>query len=168
MELTDGEKLIAVMLSDLMEAQGINREVDPAFVKRAIFNGDLWALKWQYHGLFHSEDTPEEVASEVAAIMGMCGFLEYSLSQLDSSERSKVSHTGEKVFRGFDGNNETDHYGVSETFVRDMNRFDEFRGREMNSHMPMLDKYRRMLSVYDATSTASALNADQLEAVLTA
>ncbi len=33
MKLTDGERLIVVMLAEVMEEMGLNREIDPALVK---------------------------------------------------------------------------------------------------------------------------------------
>lgn len=51
-------------------------------------------------------------------------------------------------FRGFDGNNETEHYGVAGFLINDMKRFERFKGRDLNSHMPSIESYRRMLAVF--------------------
>lgn len=169
MKLTDGEKLIAIMLADLLQANGVNGEVDPAFVKSAICGGDFWALKWKYHGLFHDEVTDESVADEVGKIMSMCSYVEYSIGELDSGDTAKLTQTG-NVFFGFDGNNETDYFGVSEMLVNQMGRFDEFSSRSMNSHMPALAKYRRMKQVYEGVGGPGhgPLSVDNINAILSA
>ncbi|WP_409457148.1 YfbU family protein [Pseudomonas oryzihabitans] len=53
------------------------------------------------------------------------------------------------TFIGFDGNNETTHYGIAGHLIDDLKRFSRFSGRSLNSHCLLLDVYRRMLTVYD-------------------
>lgn len=169
MKLSDGEKLIVIMLADLLEANGVKGEIDPSFVKGAICSGDAWALKWEYHGLFHDEQTDEKVAREAASIMTMCSVLEYSISQLSKPETAQLKRQGH-VFVGFDGNNETEHFGVASVLVEDMGRFGEFKGRSLNSHMPMLDRYRRMKLAFEGVGGAGAspLPLQMINAVLDA
>jgi len=38
MKITDGEKLILLMLSDLYERLGVEGEIEPEFIKSAIFS----------------------------------------------------------------------------------------------------------------------------------
>ena len=56
MNLSDGEKLILAMLSEIHEALEIKNGVDPKFVQSAIYSGNFWGLKWQYSGIFDSEE----------------------------------------------------------------------------------------------------------------
>jgi hypothetical protein len=46
MKLSDGEKLILIMLSDVYEKLEIEGEINPKFVKSAIGSGHPWGLKW--------------------------------------------------------------------------------------------------------------------------
>ena len=52
-------------------------------------------------------------------------------------------------FEGFDCNGETNLMGVARFLVDDMDRFQQFQGRDMNSHFPSIDTYRRMLDVFE-------------------
>jgi uncharacterized protein YfbU (UPF0304 family) len=52
-------------------------------------------------------------------------------------------------FRGFDGNNESEYMSVASFLINDLERFEEFKGRSMNSHMPSIETYRRMLSAFE-------------------
>ena len=75
------------------------------------------------------------------------------------------------TFLGFDGNNETEHMGIAMFLVRDMDRFSSFKGRDLNSHMPLLDAYRRMLQTFlpiRSTLTGGELSVPQIIAVLKA
>lgn len=153
MKITDGEKLIAIMLADLLEASEVDGEVEPKFVREAITSGHLWALKWKYPGIFHGEEDTDEEVSETADILDMCRVVENSIHELNDTERDTIPERDREVFYGFDGNNEP-HYGIASMFIETMGRWDEFAGRPLNSHMPTLDRYRRMKAVYDGAGGA--------------
>ncbi|MCD8497657.1 MAG: hypothetical protein LRZ85_05960 [Alphaproteobacteria bacterium] len=53
-KLDDGSKLILVMLSELYEKMNVKGEIEPSFIKSVIYDGQYWALKWQYPGIFLS------------------------------------------------------------------------------------------------------------------
>lgn len=169
MKLSDGEKLIAIMLADLLEANGINGEVDPAFVKEAITGGDLWALKWEYPGLFHGEEPSDAIVSETADLLSMCSVIEFSISQLDPTDLAEIPANERTVFVGFDGNHD-DHFGVANMMIEHMGRWSEFHGRNLNSHGTVLTKYRRMKMAYEAVGGAvsSPLSLDNIQSILAA
>lgn len=156
MKLSDGEKLIAIMLADIMEANRTNGEVDPAFVKEAISSGHMWALKWKYPGIFEEDDDPE-VVQETADILDMCRVIEGSINQLDDAERDTIPEDDRAVFIGFDANNE-DHYGVARMFLTKMDLWPEFADRPLNSHMHTLGYYHAKKARYDATPRAMGGN----------
>jgi hypothetical protein len=165
-KLSDGEKLLAVMLADLMEAQGVNREIDPAFVKTAIFGGDLWSFKWQYSGLFEVEEAAPEAVKETADILSMCSFVEYSIKELAAAELELIPGLDRIVFEGFDGNHD-EHYGVASMFITTMGRWSEFRDHPLNSHSMVLPKYRRMLAVYEGLAKRhGGFNLSEIQAIL--
>lgn len=147
MKLTDGEKLIAYMLADLMERLGVESEIDPDLVKEAIAGDDLWALKWKYDSLFHNDGPSKGVVSETADIMTMCRVLETSIAHLEEEELGAIPEDKRQVFEGFDGNEEP-HYGVATMLVEKLDRFTEWRDRPLNSHAPMLRRYRAMFRAY--------------------
>jgi uncharacterized protein YfbU (UPF0304 family) len=167
MEMSNGEKLIAIMLADIMQANGITGEVDPAFIKEAISGGHLWALEWQYSGLFHDEEPGDEVVQETADILSMCSFLEYSINELDATDRATIPEHDRTVFEGFDANNEP-HYGVARMMIEEMGRWTEFKGRPINSHAQILHRYRQMLERYNGNgaSKMGGLKLDEIVAIL--
>lgn len=148
MNLSDGEKLIAIMLADIMERLETKGEIDPDFIKTAIFGDDAWALKWKYGGLFHRDGPSDDIVSETGEIMTMCRVLENSMAQLNADELSGIPEHQRQVFVGFDGNEEP-HYGVALMLVEKLDRFTEWQDRDLNSHHRTLDRYRAMLRAYD-------------------
>ncbi len=160
MTLSDGEKLIAVMLSDLYNHLNVNGEIDAEFISTAIYNNHLWSIPFKYSGLdFKDNQIPEDV-KEVLDIMTMWRFIEQSYSELSNTDKSEVARLAEPfgdnpTFDGFDGNNETKQMGIAQCIIEELNRFNEFQDRDLNSHAPSLDGYRRMLPVFEAVKSSS-------------
>lgn len=154
MKITDGEKLILLMLSELYEKMGVDGEIDPEFIKSAIFRDQLWGIPWKYSGIpFEDQETPE-IVKEVVDILDMWSFIEYGYQELTAEEKAQLEVDAdpfgkEPKFQGFDGNNETEYMSVASFIVNDLDRFEKFKGRSMNSHMPSIESYKRMLSVFE-------------------
>jgi uncharacterized protein len=177
MELSEGEKLILIMLSEIHEKLRIDDGIDPQFVRDAIYGEYTWALAWKYPGLVGSSEnkTPPAVR-EVLDVLEMWELLEYSNNRLQSADKVKVKAdtklSGHDVrFRGFDGNNETEYMGIAGVLINHLDRFSIFKGRDLNSHMPSLETYRRMLAVFQPlryTHDFDMLNAEQIIKILNA
>jgi len=45
MELSNAERLVLIMLSDLYKKLGVKGEIDPDFVQSAIFSSNLWGFR---------------------------------------------------------------------------------------------------------------------------
>ena len=168
MHLSDGEKLIAAMLADLMIHLKATDGIDPRFIRDAL-PADGWALKWKYPDIFAEGLTREGVPEEVADILVMYRVIEDSIRNLPPQDSAQLdSHYRE--FHGFDGNNESEHFAVAVFMVDSLDRFEDYRGRNMNSHMPMLDRYRRILATFKqerrANLSGEAFSLDQLKRVL--
>jgi len=177
MRLTKVEKLILVMLCELHEKLGINKDIDPAFVKEAIYSDNVWALEFEYQGLLGDDSgKDEELVDEVGRILDMWWFMEMGYAKLSDHERKDLESTGlpycKKVeFRGFDGNNELEHLSVARFYIDQMGRFTHFRGRDLNSHAPSLEMHRRMLAVFPAvrsTLSDGPMKLDKLKSLLEA
>lgn len=154
MKISDGEKLILLMLSELYEKMGIQGEIEPEFIKSAIFRDHLWGIPWKYSGIpFEDQETPE-IVKEVVDILDMWSFIEHGYQNLSDEEKAQLEKDADPFgkdpqFRGFDGNNETEHMSVASFLINDLERFEEFKGRSMNSHCPSIETYRRMLAVFE-------------------
>lgn len=77
------------------------------------------------------------------------------------------------VFPGFDGNNESKYLGFCRFLIEKQGKFQEqeqylAKNDGMNSHMPMIDKYRRMLSAAGSTVSVRRLSPEKVLAILDA
>jgi uncharacterized protein YfbU (UPF0304 family) len=155
MQLSQGEKLILLMLCEIQEHLKIKDGTNTALVKEAIYSGNLWGLAWGMPGVFHGSETPDNVVREMANILSMWERLEQSFNGLNAKDKkwlAENSEFGKNVeFHGFDGNdkNEVLYISAAHFLVDYLDRFRHFKGRDFNAHMPTLAAYRRMLPVYD-------------------
>jgi uncharacterized protein YfbU (UPF0304 family) len=166
MKLTDGERLIAIMLAEVMEALKLDREIDPTLVKSLVINDDGWAIKRKYAGIFASTPPADEIVKETGDILWMWGIIESSIAKLtgDQTEEAKGWHWNS--FAGFDGNNDP-HYGVARTMIEELGEFENSRkGSMLNSHsQTSLPHYREMWAKFDRyvhAGEASPLSFDAL------
>ena len=176
MKLSEGEKLIVLMLSELYEKLGVEGEIEPDFIKSAIFGNQLWGLKWKYSGIPFEESEDPEVVKEVVDILDMWSFIEYTYSHLTEAEKKQLEIDAapfgkEPKFIGFDGNNETEYMGTAMFLVNDLERFQEFKGRNFNSHMQVVEIYSRMLETFEPIRenlTNKPMSVDDLTKILKA
>lgn len=177
MKLTNSEKLILVMLADIQNKLGKEHELDGEFIKRAIFSDNTWALEWEYTGIFSGEpeEAPPEV-NDVCNILDMWFFIESAYDEMDPDDKARIAEEvgplGKNVrFLGFDGNYETKHLSVASFLINDMDRFQHFSGRDLNSHCPVVDGYLRMFEIFKTIRPQLAeagLTADQITRLLNA
>jgi len=152
MQLTDGEKLIVLMLSDVQKALNLNATIDPDLVRSALVGGNLRQLKWQMDGILHRNGDGGTV-QEVGDILSMWSAIERGYKRLSAADKQEVEAgagpLGRGVrFSGFDGETEREHRDVAHFFIETTGQFERFQGRNLDAHMPTLDGYRRMLSVF--------------------
>lgn len=150
---SDGERLILSLLCDISGHLNIKNGVDPDFVASALYGGHNWALKWELQGLFHGHEDSESAVSETVDTLDMWSFIESAYAKLPKKDKDRITMEAEPfgkhvVFPGFDGNNETEHLGIARFLIDKMDRFTIFKGRELNSHAPLLGAYRRMAAVF--------------------
>ena len=175
-KLGDGEKLILLMLCELFKQLKLKSEIDPEFVEAAIHGGHYWGLDWKYPGIFHCHDDAKAVVTEVVDVLDMWSFLESGFGKLSKKDKDRVAAEAASfgkhvVFAGFDGNNESEHLGVADFLIEELDRFSGFKGRDLNAHMPTIDGYRRMLSIFEpirGTLTGRDLNAPEIIEILKA
>lgn len=157
------EKLMLWMLSQVRRDQIAARndhKNDPYDLKDldliddAIYGGHFWALTWEMNGIFHNHiDDPKRV-SVVVDVMDMWVFIERAYKDFSDAEKQRiVDEVGpwakDPKFIGFDGNNEGEYMGIAKTLVDKLNRFQEFKGRSMNSHSPTVVRYGRMANRFE-------------------
>lgn len=160
---TNPEKLILWMLTQIRRDQ-INERVDQKnniydmkdieLIEKAIYGGHFWALDWELNGILHHHiDDPEKV-SFVVNVLDMWSFIERACKDFGEVEQQRlISEVGswakEPKFIGFDGNNEGEYRRIAQFLVEEMHRFTEFKGHNMNSHTRTVDRYRKMLMLFE-------------------
>ena len=166
MKMSDGERLIVVMLAEIMQAMKLSGEIDPTLILNLAYDGDDWAIKRKYHGLFIDETPTKEQVSETTDILWMWGIIEHSLAKLTGREAEEAKGWRSTEFEGFDGNHD-DHYGIAQTLIHSLGEFEDFKKRELNSHsQTSLQRYRAMykkFDIYVRSDNASPLPFDALK-----
>src|SRR5664279_4949079 len=123
-------------------------------IQEAIFSGNLWGLDWGLPRVFHDTETPPEVVGETGYILAMWDRLEQSFDNLAPSDKEWLAKHAEPFgrnvrFPGFDGNDEASYINAARFLIDSLERFQHFKGRDLNAHMPTLAAHRRMLSIFD-------------------
>ena len=155
-KIDDGDRLLIMMLRDIQKSLKIKGgEIDSDFVAEAIWGGHYWALDWQYTGLFHDHFDRREAVNEVFNTLDMWFFIENAYRKLSAADKKRLATEVEyggtdPKFLGFDGNNETEYMSIASFLVEKMGRFSYFKGRDFNSHMPMVGRYSRMSARFEA------------------
>jgi uncharacterized protein len=168
---SDGERLIATMLADIQRHQRLpNPSIDSDLLQEMISGGHYWAAPIEYPGIYHGEDVSQEDARFVIEVLSLWDILERSYKDLSVGDGDRIKeecalYSRDFQFPGFDGNNECTYLSVALFLVEDLGRFSDFKGRELNSHMPTASSYARMLERFDPirrTLMGSLLTGDQI------
>lgn len=160
MNLTDGEKLILKMLSEIYERINVEGDIDPVLVQGAIQCGHSWALKRTYSGLFEIEERDPEIVKEVYDILTMWRHIQQSYGRLSEDDKqqlkTKLKPLGDDLrFPGFDGHSEMAHLSVAKFVIQDLKNFPGLQVRSFNSHCPTLGRARRMLAIFKSLKVPS-------------
>lgn len=178
-KLSDGERLIILMLADIYKHLKIkSHEFDADFIAKAAGDGHDWALQQKYGGIFPTEPRNEHDVKETHDILTMFRILQGSYGRLSEADKKRIDaavphQTGKDLFfQGFDCNHDA-HCGIARFIVEELGQYDEQKGRAFNSHGTVLPTYRRMLDVYtpllhEIPAGSRGFNADQLIEILKA
>ena len=155
LRISDGEKLLLMLLCNRMRQRDVGDETDPEFVLDAIGGGHYWALRWEYEHLLTSHIDSPEALVEVVDALDMWDFIESSYAGLSTGEREEIATRAEPfgtavTFSGFDGNYETEHLNIARFLINKMGRFGRFKGRSLNSHAPTVEAFRRMQLIFES------------------
>ena len=153
MNLSEGERLILVMLCDIYKALDLKGAIDPDALRPLILegahNGAARALSGE--NSFQGDRTP--VASEVSEILDMWSAIERGYKHLSAEEKRTVEAEAGPLgrgvrFSGFDLESEIEYRDAAHHLIEVTGLFDRFQGRNLDAHMPALAGYRRMLRIY--------------------
>jgi uncharacterized protein YfbU (UPF0304 family) len=114
-----------------------------------------------YQDLFDhfSEGLTVDECREVIEILDMFRMLETAYARLD--DKSGIDQ-GKLKFSGFDGNNESTHLGYADFLINTQGRWQESQAKDLNSHLPKLESYRRMLQRWESSVDQYNLGKDDI------
>lgn len=117
-----------------------------------------------------SEDMPEEKGKFVLDVLSMYRAIE-DFKRKNKSEL--VSGEYFSFFRGFDGNEETEHMSFTRFLIEIQGKFSEQKpylkdNDNLNSHMPTIEKYKSMLAEWNSLGKAYQLTEEQVMIILQA
>lgn len=151
MNLSDGEKLILAMLCDIHKALDVKGQVDPERVRASIAGGRLENLNQFLPGA--RQNSWEAPVEEVGEILDMWSAIERGYKRLSAEEKERVEAEAGPLgrgvrFSGFDGDTEGEYRNIAHHVIEETGRFERFQGRKLDSSMPSLEGYRRMLRLF--------------------
>jgi uncharacterized protein YfbU (UPF0304 family) len=169
MEFSGKDQLLFMLLTDIHKALNIKDSIiDADFVQRMVRNGEGWALGHAYPSMFLREETPPKV-KYVMDVLDLWQILEFGYKNLTPAERAQLDFSADAViFPGFDGNNESELLSIAHVLTEDLGKWEHFKGRIKNSHMPTTETYERMLEELEnqREKYSFELSVEQLQAVM--
>ncbi len=155
LRLDKAQMLTIWLLTEVLKhTKGHEEHKTIKLIQQAIYGGHLWALDWEMPGVLHNHADSRENVSFVVDVLDMWEFIEEAWEAFDQAARDQViAEVGDWLtkphFTGFDGNNETELMSIARFLIDDMGRFSCFKGRSMNSHCPMVARYRQMFRLFE-------------------
>ena len=152
MNLTDGEKLILVMLCDIQKSLNVKGSLDIEALRSSLL-AELKDFAPGSNGAQGATPDRESIAREVSEILDMWSVIERGYKRLTVDEKREVEAgagpLGRGVrFSGFDGDTEGEYRALAHFLIEEAGQFERFQGRNLEAHMPALAGYRRMLRLY--------------------
>lgn len=175
LKLKKPERLIVWMLSEILKANADYKDQEKVtLIQEAIYGGHFWALDWEMHGVLHSHSDRKSAVSLVVDTLDMWGFVERAYAGFSPEDRTKVEAEVKYIgkdpkFSGFDGNNESEHMAIAHFMIENLGRFQDFKDRSFNSHLPMVSRYRTMLQIFEpirAQLVGRGLSVEEVIAIL--
>lgn len=165
MKLSRTERWILSNQFSMLERLSSNPD-DVEFYKKAqnvVNNGYELHYRWLSEHIYDEPHTlSEEECREVIDILTMFDAIKQSYTRLTDTS-GIVEHRAE--FQGFSGNDETKQMSYARFFCTEdgQPRFaDLSKGDNFNSHFPILDRYRRMLTEWENSKDKYSLTKEDI------
>lgn len=173
---TAGERLAACLLAEIHQAMVEEKggTINSKLIRSALGQGHDWALRWEMPDLVQRGEFEDRDVREVCDVLDMWSLIQESIDRLSEEDRQKL-HKKEPVyekgiFLGYDGNGESRLLSIVRFLREEMGRFTWVRTvPDMNSHMPIRNRYRKMLEVFEpirVTLVGRLMTVDELVRVL--
>lgn len=153
MELTKKERLILYNQYEILKSLNPNEKKYYERDQEILING----FKYNYDDLVCGlmDETSEEISQFVIDVLQMYRVLNNSYDKLNDDEKAQID-IYDISFKGFDGNEEIDHYVYAKFYLEKLDKFGELKESKyyaVNSHGNMLNGYRKMVSLWKEVKT---------------
>ncbi|WP_181183854.1 YfbU family protein [Prosthecodimorpha hirschii] len=145
------EKLMIWMLSEIMRRTNSTDEKTLDIINSAMSGGHYWSLRWELSGVFDAIPDKDDDLRFVIDTMNMWSMIEDGFKRSSDADRKFIvlsCPNKSLVFDGFDANTEGKHYSIAQFLVKTLGRWEEFKDRKMNSHIPRVSRYCSMLGAF--------------------
>lgn len=169
MELTEAERWILSNQFEILKRLSEPEEAEEFALDREVVECG-YSLLYNDSSMHIYPATPQEVCQEVVDILDMFRALQRCYAE---SDEKPAINKHDIEFLGFDGNNESTMFSFAKFFMLRMDRFEELAESlkgDLNSHMPMLQKYRPMLQLWKSLPSEKRyrLRAEDIERIANA
>jgi uncharacterized protein len=162
MELTKVERLIISNQFKILEVLDPDAAIYYRRNRKTIEEG--YTLHYDDFLQHIYDELPEDACTEVINILDMHSRLLFSWQNL--ADKNGITEDDVR-FWGFDGNNETSLLGYCTYFINDLDRFNELKRDNYDSHSPTIGRYRGMLGrLNEYPAQPHLLTAAQIRGVL--
>ncbi|MDR4493908.1 MAG: YfbU family protein [Nitrospirales bacterium] len=165
MQLDKKDRLIIANQLKILEKLYPEEATYYAQHRKALEYGYSLHYSWLVENFF--EEMTVDECREVLEILNMYRAITFSYKKIQDTSGIQDSWL---KFQGFDGNNESKQFSYAQYFISDLGRFDELKYEaeypDFNSHMPTLEKYRRMLAWWNSHGRSFELSKNQLVELL--
>lgn len=147
MELTRAERWILANQFRILERLYPDDAEHYARNRQVVEQGFELDYEWLSEHVYDRTMSASE-CSEVLDILDMHSALARSYEELSDKPAGIDKH--DVAFWGFDGNHETAQIAYTGFLIKEEGKFEDLAqsGDHLNSHMPVLDMYRRMVGVW--------------------
>ena len=152
--VSDGEKILLLMLEGIYKHLQIDGNIDPEFIVNAMMEGRYWAIQERHDYLLHNRVQDKQVVREVVDVLDMWAFIEEDYEKLSKNEKELVAAEGgpfgeHVTFRGFDQKWEGEYWSTVRFLTDHMGRFARFKGRDFYTIGKHMQGYRRMVDIFE-------------------
>ncbi|OCJ05386.1 hypothetical protein A6U86_29450 [Rhizobium sp. AC27/96] len=151
---TSAEKLMLWLLTEqLKHTKGYENAESIKLIQDSIYAGQFWAIEWEMSGIFFDHSGSRKALPLVTDTMTMWTFIERAYAGFSEADKTRIETeiglwARDPKFDGFDGNTEGEYMQVANFLLKNLGRYEEFRGRSMNSHTHRVSQSRRMVSAF--------------------
>jgi uncharacterized protein YfbU (UPF0304 family) len=168
MKLSKKDRIILINQYRILAA--LSKGEESHYLELIQILGDGYEVFYSMVDEWVSADMPEEEGRFVLNVLELYRAIE---DVKRSTRDSRLVDHSFSIFPGFDGNNESKYLGFCRFLIETQGKFQEqeqylSRNDGMNSHTPMIKKYRRMIEAAGDLNVVRRLSPEKLLAILDA